>query len=116
MVLQLIDDLQCTLRVPFFSERMKIGEARDARHALVQARIVFHRAGAERIHAEIDRVIPLRHANKVSNNVHFADFRQAIKVIIALKLARNNCVDRSLVDIKWRQPITNSASLRTLED
>ena len=38
-------------------QRMDVGEARQPRHLLVQARIVLHRARAERIEPAVDRVV-----------------------------------------------------------
>ena len=41
-------------------QRMDVGEARQPRHLLVEARIVLHRAGAEREEAGVDAVVLLR--------------------------------------------------------
>ena len=40
------------------------------------ARVVFHRAGAERIEMRVDRKILLRQAGVVAHRVHLGDFRQ----------------------------------------
>ena len=53
---------------------MRPRQALDARHLLVDARIVFHGAGAQRIQAQIDRVVVRRQAREVANRFHFADF------------------------------------------
>src|SRR5688500_19497143 len=68
---------------------MQVREACNACDAFVETRVVLHRARTEWIHADVDRVIPRRHANEVAHNVHFADFRHAPEIVVALKLLRN---------------------------
>ena len=50
------------------------GDAVEARDEFVDARVVFHGAGAQRIHAEIDGVIPGGEAREVAHHFDFADF------------------------------------------
>ena len=57
------------------------GEAVEARDEFVYARIVFHGAGAERIHAEIDGVIPGGEAREVADDFDFADFGEAFDFV-----------------------------------
>src|SRR5689334_14412017 len=114
--LQLVYHLQCALNVGFIRERMKVREAGDARDALVEARVVLHRARAEWIHADVDRVVPRRHANEVAHHVDFADFRHACEIVVALKLFRDQCVERRLFHVERGQTITDASVLRTLED
>jgi len=51
------DQLQRTRHARLRLQRMDIGKAWEPCHRLVQARIMFHRAGAERIDPEVDRII-----------------------------------------------------------
>ncbi|MNY63935.1 hypothetical protein D3C86_2009660 [compost metagenome] len=48
---------------------MDIGKAGQARHLLVEARIVLHRAGAQRIHAGVDRVVEPAEAHIVAHRL-----------------------------------------------
>src|SRR5215208_7567039 len=105
--LEFVDYLQRTLCVRVVSQRMKISEARDARYSFVQSRVVLHRTRAERIHAEIDRVVPGRHANEVSNHVDFTDFRHSVEIVIPAKLRRD--LEWDFIDIQRGQAISNSS-------
>ncbi len=102
------------MRILFVSQRVEIGEAGDSRHAFVEARVIFHRTRAERIHTEIDRVVPGRHANEVTNHVDFAHFRHAFEIVVTAKLRGN--VQFNFIDVERRQAITDTPGLRTLED
>src|SRR5947209_17541758 len=95
---------------------MKISEASDARDTLVQARVVFHRARAERIHAQINRIIPRRDAREVAHDINLADFGQTFEIIVTTKRGRDDFIKRRFVNVEWRQTITLSSGLRTLED
>ena len=57
------------------------GEAVEARDEFVDARVVFHGAGAERIHAEVNRVIPGGEAREVADHFDFADFGEAFDCV-----------------------------------
>ena len=46
--------LQRTLRSVLLLQRMEVAEAREPARALVDARVVLHRAGAERVEAGVD--------------------------------------------------------------
>ena len=65
-----------SLRQRFRLIGMRPGQALDARHLLVDARVVFHGAGAERIKAQIDGVVLRREAREMADGFHFADFRE----------------------------------------
>ena len=56
---------------------MRPRQPSDARHQFVDARVVLHGAGAQRIHAEIDGVVPGGEAREVADGFHFADFRES---------------------------------------
>src|SRR5690242_8987092 len=44
---------------------------------LVHARVVLHGARAQRIQAQIDRIVPGREPSKMAEHVYFADFHEA---------------------------------------
>jgi hypothetical protein len=95
---------------------VEVGEAVDARDPLVQARVVLHRAGAERVHAEIDVVVPRRDAREVAHHVGLGHFRQAFQVVFAAQGGGDQIVQRRLVHVERGQAVASAAGLRTLED
>ena len=74
---QRVDQFQGTLNRPLRLERVDIAEARQPRQLLVQARVVLHRAGAERIQPAVDREILLRQAGVMPDHLRLAQARQA---------------------------------------
>ena len=58
-------------------QRMDVGKARQPRHFLVEARIVLHRAGAERIGPSVDGVIFLRQAHIMAHRLGFGQAGQS---------------------------------------
>src|SRR5579883_100525 len=48
---------------------MNVGKPGQARHRLVEARIVLHRAGAERVNARIDRIVVTREPHEVAHRL-----------------------------------------------
>jgi hypothetical protein len=56
---------------------MRPGQAFGARHQFVDARVVLHGAGAQRVHAVVDGVVPGGEAREVADGFHFADFGKA---------------------------------------
>ena len=58
-------------------QRMEIAEARQPRHLLVEAGIVLHRAGAQRIEPRIDRVVHPRQAHIMAHHFRLRESRQA---------------------------------------
>jgi hypothetical protein len=75
-----LDDLQRSLRNLLGLIGMAVGNAFDPGHGFIHARIVFHGAGAERVHPEIDRIIPRRHPGEVADNFNLADLGHVAKV------------------------------------
>src|SRR6185312_16283657 len=53
---------------------MRPRQALSARNGFVDARVVLHGAGPERVHAEIDRVVPRGKAREVAEHFDFAHF------------------------------------------
>src|ERR1700719_657259 len=91
------------------------GDAVDARDEFVDARIVFHGAGAEGIHAEVDRVVPRREAREVANDFDFADFGESRNALVAMSLPESlGGIDAR--DVERRQFETALARRGLLED
>jgi hypothetical protein len=59
---------------------MSSREAREPSHALVEARVVLHRARAEWIEAEVDGRIPGRQASEVAYDLDLGDFRKPLQL------------------------------------
>ena len=74
--LQQIDDFKNSLRERVGAVGMGLGEAFDTGDGLVDARVVLHGAGAERIHAEVDGVVPGGEAGEVADDLDFAELGQ----------------------------------------
>ena len=56
--------------------RVRLGEAFNARDQLIDARVVLHGAGAERIHAQVDGVVPGGEAREVADDFDLAQLGQ----------------------------------------
>jgi hypothetical protein len=78
---------------------MQIADAGEPRHLLVEARVVLHGAGAERIDAHVDGVVLLRELGVVAHHLRLAEARQA-DLALALQGAEAVLVlrDRGQVD------------------
>ena len=74
---QRVDQLERALHGRDRLQRMEIGEARQARHLLVEPRIVLHRARTERIEPGVDRVIVARQAHVMAHRFGLGQARQA---------------------------------------
>ena len=85
-MLQQRDDFQHALGAVIGPVGVRLGQALDAGNVLIDARVVFHGAGAERIHAEIDGVVPCGEAREVADDFDLAqlgEFRWFIAVCSA---------------------------------
>ncbi len=75
--LQLREDFHRALRERLRLVRMNPTQAFRASDQFVDARVVLHGAGAERVHSQVDRVVPSGEAREVADRIHFAHFRKA---------------------------------------
>ncbi len=75
-LLQQVDDFKNSLRQRFRPIRMRLGQPLNPRHKLIHARVVLHRARAQRIHPQIDGVVPRREPREVANDFDLAQLRQ----------------------------------------
>ncbi len=57
-------------------QRVEAGKARHARRLLIDLRVVLHRAGTERIEAEINGIIAVRQVREMAHDIQFGDFRK----------------------------------------
>src|SRR6266849_8765034 len=76
-LLQIVKNPEAALRDFSRLLRMFARESVEPRNELIHAWIVFHRAGAEWIHAEINRVVPGREPREVANHFDLADFGES---------------------------------------
>ena len=60
------------------------GNAIEPRDEFVDAWVVFHGAGAERIHAEVDGVVPGGESGEVADDFDLADFGEAFDAFAAI--------------------------------
>ena len=74
---QLLHERQRALHRLLRLQRMDVGEARQPRHLLVQARIVLHRARAQRKDAGVDGVVLLAQADVVADGLRLRQAGQA---------------------------------------
>lgn len=97
-VRQLVNDLQRALHRIDGRERVNVAEPWQAGHLLVQARIVLHRARAEREQAQVDRVILTRQTGIVTHRLRLRQARQADRVLAA-QVAQTRTRDIALGEI-----------------
>ena len=76
-VLQLPLELERALRGVVLDERMQVREPGQPDDPLVDARVVFHRAAAERIEARVDAEVARRELREVAEHLRLGELRQA---------------------------------------
>ena len=87
-VLQLPLELERALRGVVLDERMQVRESGQPDDALVDARVVFHRAAAERIEARVDAEVARRELREVAEHLRLGELRQASR-LLARELRRH---------------------------
>src|SRR5580693_3722205 len=71
----------------------------ESRDEFVYTWVVLHRAGTQRIHAEVDRVIPRRKPREVANHFDFTDFGEIFHAAAAMTCAKSlRGIDRRYVE------------------
>src|SRR5262249_50069933 len=88
-------------------------EARQHHEPLVDARVVLHRAGAERIEARVDPEVALRQLGEVTDHLELVHLRQARR-LAAAELLRD--LRRRQADLRLRDLRRTPARLRLLVD
>ncbi len=80
-ILEQLQNFQAALRKFLRLVGMLGGDAVQAGDEFIHARIVFHGAGAERVHAEIDGVIPGGEPREVADHFDLADFGKSFDAL-----------------------------------
>jgi hypothetical protein len=73
-LLQLVGERENALRRPVRLTRVHVRE--EGRDAVVHLRVVLHRAGAERVHPRVDRVVQLREMRVMPHDLGLGELRQ----------------------------------------
>ena len=110
-LLQAPHQLERTLGRVLLLQRMEVREPRQSRDDLVDARVVLHRARAERIEAGVDAEVPRRQLGEVANELRLGDLGQARR-LGAAKAVRH----RRRLDAARRKRVRAPPRLRTLVD
>ena len=112
--LQKVDDLKNPLRQRVGAVGMRLGQALDAGDRLIDARVVLHGAGAQRIHAQVDRVVPSREPREVADDLDFAQLgEQARYLPVRITKQRRHIHHRH---VERRQLVSALPRRRLLED
>ena len=72
---QQLHDPQAALRQRLRLIRMRLRNPFQPRHRLIHPRVVLHRAAAQRIHPQIDRIVPRRKPREVADDLNLAQLR-----------------------------------------
>ncbi len=100
-VTERLDDAQRALGNLFRLVRMTIGQSFQACHHFIYARVVLHRARAQGIHAQVDRIVPGGEPREVADDFDFTHLGHLAKVL-AFRGSEQFCgVD--LRHIEWWQ-------------
>src|SRR5207245_1451734 len=68
-----VDQLERPWHRGYRLQRVDVGEAGQASQLFIEARVVLHRAGAERVETGIDRVVLLRQASEMAHDLRLAE-------------------------------------------
>ena len=93
---------------------MPVRDSFHPRHRFVHARVVLHRARAQRIHAEIDRIIPGGKPGEVANDFDLAHFGHVAEIFSLRCTEKLRSID--FRHIERRQLPRGLARRRLLED
>ena len=89
-----LNDFERSLRRRDRLQWVDVGEARQARHFLVETRIVLHRAGAQGIKPGVDRVVVARQAHVMADRLRFGEAGQFGRALARV---------RSKFRLEWRR-------------
>src|SRR3989338_459880 len=93
---------------------MALEKALATSRPLVDAGIVLHGAGAERVEMGVDRIIALGKAGKVAHDLRLGELRKH-GLLLAQQMRRQTCRYRWQARVKLRQSVTASTSNRFLQ-
>ncbi|MNW60043.1 hypothetical protein D3C74_380010 [compost metagenome] len=109
ILLQSMHQFECTLDAFFRLVRVNLGQAGEAGNIFINLRIVFHRAGAERIKAVVDAEVAAGKRGIVADYIHFRYLRQDYR-LAAQQSCRNQRIDAFFLrNIALRQGIGRAA-------
>ena len=114
-VRQQLHDPQRALRERFGLVRMRLCQALKSCHRLIDAGVVLHRARAQRIHPQIDRIVPRRQASEVADDLNLAQLGHGAKIVGANHITQQ----RRRIDgrnVELREAIALLARGRFLKD
>ena len=114
-LLQVPHQLQRALRAPLVLQRVQARVARQRRDALVQLRVVLHRARAERVEAGVEVEVALAQAVVVAHQLRLADLRESRR-LRAPQARRQQLVERTLGHVERGRDERATARLRALVD
>ncbi len=86
-LLEQTHDFQAALREFLGLQWVLGGEAVEPGHEFVDAWVVLHRAGAQRVHAQVDRVVPGGKPGEVAQDFDLAYFREACNAVASMVVA-----------------------------
>ena len=110
-LLEMPFELERALRRIVLDQRVQVAEARQPDESLVDARVVFHRAGAERIEARVDAEVARRELREVAHDLRLGQLREARR-LAAGEFGRHG--GHRQVRLRHAEPAT--ARLRLLVD
>ena len=110
-LLQAPHELERALRRLLLLVRMEVAEAGQVHDPLVHARVVLHRAGAERVEARVDAEVAVGERGEVADEVGLRDLGQARR-----RLRRSSSGHLRLRQVVARQRARATARLRLLVD
>ena len=114
LALELPGELEEALQQGHGLHRVRRGKASQSRDLLVDLRVVLHRAGAERIEAEVDRGVPGREPREVPDHVHFGELREPFE-ILAQRRASQHRRGVALGDVARRERESDAPRTAALE-
>src|SRR5580704_15876113 len=82
---------------------MPVRDSLHARHSFIHARVVLHGARAQRIHAQVDRVIPRREPGEMANDFDLTDFGHASEVFSFGRSEKLRRIDFRYIE-RWQFP------------
>ncbi len=77
-------------------QRVQVGEAGQARQRLARLRVVLHGAGAERVEAGVDAVVPGGEVGEVADHLQLGQLRHAGQPVLAQERRGQGGIDAAL--------------------
>ena len=108
-------DFEAALREIRWLIRVLRCDSLEPGHKFIHARVVLHRAGAQRIHAQVNGMVPGGKPREMSNHLDLADFWKALDAIPPMMCAQHlRCIRHR--NVQGRQFERTLSWRRLLED